>query len=76
MTERVDTLIRGWYVVTMNETRDLIRDGAAVADIGGAACVEAVATRKQLPTEKHSTSGVSPVLKPNSSPKSVALLLG
>jgi cytosine/adenosine deaminase-related metal-dependent hydrolase len=28
MTERIDVLVRGWYVVTMNETRDIIRDGA------------------------------------------------
>lgn len=28
MTEAVDLLIRGWYVVTMNDTRDIIRDGA------------------------------------------------
>lgn len=28
MTEHADLLIKGWYVVTMNETRDIIRDGA------------------------------------------------
>jgi len=28
MTEPVDLLIKGWYVVTMNATRDIIRDGA------------------------------------------------
>ena len=28
MTDAVDLLIRGWYVVTMNDTRDIIRDGA------------------------------------------------
>ena len=28
MTERIDTLVKGWYVVTMNESRDIIRDGA------------------------------------------------
>ncbi|MXW90143.1 MAG: amidohydrolase family protein, partial [Acidimicrobiaceae bacterium] len=26
--ERIDTLIKGWYVVTMNPTRDIIRHGA------------------------------------------------
>ena len=26
--EPIDLLIEAWYVVTMNETRDLIRDGA------------------------------------------------
>lgn len=34
MPERVDTIIRGWQVVTMNATRDIIRDGA-VAVRGG-----------------------------------------
>ena len=34
MTERIDTLVKGWYVVTMNETRDIIRHGA-VAMRGG-----------------------------------------
>ena len=28
MAENIDLLIKGWYVVTMNETRDIIRDGA------------------------------------------------
>ena len=28
MPESVDLIIRGWYVVTMNEARDVIRDGA------------------------------------------------
>jgi 5-methylthioadenosine/S-adenosylhomocysteine deaminase len=28
MAENVDLLIRGWYVVTMNDSRDIIRDGA------------------------------------------------
>ena len=31
--ESVDLLIKGWYVVTMNEARDIIRDGA-VGDAG------------------------------------------
>ena len=26
--ERIDTLVKGWYVVTMNKTRDIIRHGA------------------------------------------------
>jgi len=30
MAERADLLIKGWYVVTMNERRDIIRDGAVV----------------------------------------------
>ena len=28
MTEHVDVIVRGWYVVTMNATRDVIRHGA------------------------------------------------
>ena len=33
MKEQVDTLLKAWYVVTMNETRDIIRDGdVAVKD--------------------------------------------
>ncbi len=33
MTERIDTLVKGWQVVTMNKTRDIMRDGAvAVRD--------------------------------------------
>ena len=28
MQENVDTIIKGWYVVTMNATRDIIRNGA------------------------------------------------
>ena len=33
MTEPVDLLVKGWYVVTMNSTRDVIHDGAvAVRD--------------------------------------------
>ena len=28
MTENIDLLIKGWYVVTMNQTRDIIHDGA------------------------------------------------
>ena len=28
MKEQVDTLVKAWYVVTMNETRDIIKNGA------------------------------------------------
>ena len=28
MQENVDTIVKGWYVVTMNATRDIIRNGA------------------------------------------------
>jgi cytosine/adenosine deaminase-related metal-dependent hydrolase len=43
MSERVDLLVEGWYVVTMNDARDVIRDGAvavrdgAIVDVGKAA---------------------------------------
>ena len=42
MTERIDTLVKGWQVVTMNETRDIVRDGAVavrdglIVDVGKA----------------------------------------
>src|SRR5215204_2189244 len=35
MAEPIDLLVKGWYVVTMNATRDVIHDGA-VAVRGGA----------------------------------------
>tara|TARA_B100000953_G_scaffold136629_1_gene113083 strand:- start:553 stop:1941 length:1389 start_codon:yes stop_codon:yes gene_type:complete len=34
MKEQVDTLIKAWYVVTMNETRDIIRGGAVAVKNG------------------------------------------
>ena len=34
MKEQVDTLLRAWFVVTMNETRDIIRDGAVAVKDG------------------------------------------
>ena len=42
MTERIDTLVKGWQVVTMNKTRDIVRDGAVavrdglIVDVGKA----------------------------------------
>ena len=47
MNEPIDLLIKGWYVVTMNATRDIIRDGAVavrgsqIVDVGKAADLEA-----------------------------------
>ncbi len=44
--EAVDLLVKGWYVVTMNETRDIIRDGAVavrgneIVGVGKAADLE------------------------------------
>ena len=46
MTERIDTLVKGWHVVTMNETRDIVRDGAVavrdglIVDVGKASRIE------------------------------------
>ena len=42
MADPIDLLVKGWYVVTMNETRDIIHDGAvavrgnAIVDVGKA----------------------------------------
>ena len=47
MADNIDLLVKGWYVVTMNETRDIIRDGAVairgdrVIDVGKASRLEA-----------------------------------
>ena len=44
--ENIDLLIKGWYVVTMNETRDIISDGAVairgntIVDVGKASDLE------------------------------------
>jgi len=40
MPERVDTIIRGWQVVTMNATRDIIRDGAVAVRDGRIVAVD------------------------------------
>ncbi len=46
MTERIDTLVKGWYVVTMNPTRDIVRHGAValrgteIIDVGKASDLE------------------------------------
>ena len=34
MKEQVDTLVKAWYVVTMNETRDIIKNGAVALNNG------------------------------------------
>ena len=34
MREQIDTLIKAWYVVTMNETRDIIQNGAVAVNNG------------------------------------------
>ena len=33
MKEQVDTLVKAWYVVTMNETRDIIKNGAVALNL-------------------------------------------
>lgn len=46
MPEAIDTLIKGWYVVTMNHDRDIIRNGAvairggSIVDVGKASDLE------------------------------------
>lgn len=53
MAENIDLLIKGWYVVTMNATRDIIHDGAvAIRDdrivaVGKASQLEAQYTAKE-----------------------------
>ena len=47
MTQHIDLLVKGWYVVTMNGTRDIIHDGAVavradrIVDVGKASRLEA-----------------------------------
>ena len=47
MQENVDTIVKGWYVVTMNATRDIIRNGAVairgrdIVAVGKASDIEA-----------------------------------
>ncbi len=38
--QHIDTIIHGWQVVTMNETRDIIRDGAVAIDEGRIVAVD------------------------------------
>jgi 5-methylthioadenosine/S-adenosylhomocysteine deaminase len=38
--QHIDTIINGWQVVTMNETRDIIRDGAVAIDGGRIVAVD------------------------------------
>ncbi len=40
MPQHVDTIIRGWQVVTMNATRDIIRDGAVAVHDGRIVAVD------------------------------------
>ncbi|MGI9622993.1 MAG: amidohydrolase family protein [Acidimicrobiales bacterium] len=47
MAESVDSIVKGWYVVTMNDARDIIRDGAVavrgdrIVAVGKASQIEA-----------------------------------
>ncbi len=47
MTENVDLMVQGWYVVTMNDAREIVRDGAVavrgdrIVAVGKAADLEA-----------------------------------
>jgi cytosine/adenosine deaminase-related metal-dependent hydrolase len=40
MPQHVDSIIRGWQVVTMNQTRDIIRDGAVAVHDGRIVAVD------------------------------------
>ncbi len=40
MPERIDTIVNGWQVVTMNEARDIIRDGAVAVHDGRIVAVD------------------------------------
>ena len=40
MPQHVDTIIHGWQVVTMNETRDIIRNGAVAVHDGRIVAVD------------------------------------
>jgi len=54
MREPIDVLIKGWYVVTMNATRDIIRNGAVavrgrdIVAVGKAADLEALYEPKRV----------------------------
>ena len=64
MPEIIDLLVKGWYVVTMNERRDIIRDGA-VAIRGGE--IVAVGKREELEasyTSKETVGGDRFVVTP------------
>jgi cytosine/adenosine deaminase-related metal-dependent hydrolase len=50
--EQVDLLVHGWHVVTMNETRDIIRDGAVA--VRGSEIV-AVGKRSELESQYEAT---------------------
>ncbi len=53
MSTNIDLLIKGWYVVTMNETRDIIHDGAVavrgseIVAVGKTSDLEAQYTAKE-----------------------------
>lgn len=53
MAENIDLLVKGWYVVTMNETRDIIHDGAVairgnkIVAVGKTSQLEAQYTAKE-----------------------------
>ncbi|MEJ7799932.1 MAG: amidohydrolase family protein [Ilumatobacter sp.] len=47
MTQRIDTIVRGWQVVTMNEHRDIIRDGAVAIHDGRIIAVDKASVVEQ-----------------------------
>ena len=44
MAQRIDTIVNGWQVVTMNRTRDIIRHGAVAIDGGRIVAVDKAST--------------------------------
>ena len=71
MAENVDLLIKGWYVVTMNQTRDIIHDGAVairgnqIVAVGKASDLEepittAAEDRRRRPLRRHAPAWSTP----------------
>ncbi len=55
MSENIDLLVKGWYVVTMNPTRDIIHDGAVAIRDGN---IVAVGKTSQLEAQYSATETV------------------
>jgi len=60
----IDTIIRGWYVVTMNKTRDIIRNGAVAIDKGSIVAVGKYSDISRTYTAKETVGGDRFVVTP------------
>ena len=60
----IDTIIRGWYVVTMNKTRDIIRNGAVAIDNGSIVAVGKYSDISRTYTAKETVGGDRFVVTP------------